>query len=572
MNPHGHSDQHARNDAELTPEPTAERTTERTAELNRLGWNPATTAIAAVSSAVPPGAWPAYGAGPTPHNAPRFPGRQGIGPISASPNFVAQGTQWDQPQPGQTNGSPEALLRPSGPNEAGARFAVPPNVVPLNAVPPYGAIPYAPQGAAPVQDNSPAHYGAEVHSNVPSEGAQVLRNLWSWVLAIVIMMFDLVAVTFLVGEDTENDALMLWAFGGLAATIVIAIMVYHRRTKTAVAFKVSAALTFVFPLSPLGPLVILYHLVRKATVKHSILATCVAALSVTLFCLRDAALPLGLGLFDLASDETVEVDAMGIGQYLVLGILLLVVPVLLGIVQRFRGRVEVLSKESRDLHVEAGDLKVELTRSQEREVIAREIHDTVAHHITRVAMQANLGEMRSQDPEAAKLFQGIRETSQGSMEEMRALISSLRDSASEGYVGATPIDLNAVRDLVNTMRKEGVNINADISIDELFSTSSVAASATYRIVREGLTNAVKYSKDTPVLLSLSALQGVGIFVEITNTADATKQMNSSNMGTGSGLLGMSERATQLGGYLHSSDTEGVWRLRSFLPATDRKSE
>jgi signal transduction histidine kinase len=216
---------------------------------------------------------------------------------------------------------------------------------------------------------------------------------------------------------------------------------------------------------------------------------------------------------------------------------------------------------------EAGEL-LEAERSRyadeavryERVHLARELHDTVAHWLTAVVIQARAGQVRSQTQHesVAATFADIA-TAAGRAEEEISRAATLL-----GRDGTSPDSLLELADhLVDAVRVTGTEVTFRRSGDRVPSPA-VAADA-LRILSEGLTNAMKHAPGAPVSVTLEVTAS-GLNVEVSNGPASSAPLELDGYG-GAGLLGMTERAQAHGGQLSAGPVPGGgWRVTASLPA------
>lgn len=156
------------------------------------------------------------------------------------------------------------------------------------------------------------------------------------------------------------------------------------------------------------------------------------------------------------------------------------------------------------------------------------------------------------------------------MQGLRSVVTSLRDSQSEGYIGVAPTDLSQIHGLVANAKAGGAVINASIEVDEMHYVSPEVAAAAFRIVQESITNALKYAADSAIYVSVVGFPGAGLHIEVVNEINQSAGSAADLLGTGHGIDGMTERAVSLGGTLTARLVDGVWRTRAFLPEVKRK--
>ena len=238
-------------------------------------------------------------------------------------------------------------------------------------------------------------------------------------------------------------------------------------------------------------------------------------------------------------------------------LLFVVVPLVLGItVHRRQQEVAVLQLETEALTREA-DAAVDV----ERRRIARELHDVVSHAVTLIAVQAEAGQaVIDHDPEAARRsLTAIGAVSREALAELDRLLALRRDEESGDQPESGMARLPA---LVEGARAAGLTV----AVDEEGVRRPLPPAAdhcAYRVVQEGLTNALRHASGAKVSV-LIRYDDAGIRLQIDSTG---KRHSSAYGGTGRGLVGLRERVLGLGGTLEADPTPaGDFGLRASLPA------
>ncbi|WP_192764494.1 sensor histidine kinase [Actinomadura algeriensis] len=246
----------------------------------------------------------------------------------------------------------------------------------------------------------------------------------------------------------------------------------------------------------------------------------------------------------------------------VLGYLLILATGLL--VRSRRQLVESLRARAREAE-EGQRLRIEEARHLERERIAREMHDVLAHRISLLAVHAGALEFRPDTPEEHREAVGIiRRSAYEAMEDLRDVIGVLRSPGSGDDPERPQPTLADVPALVREARAAGGLIELDDRVPAPAAVPDRVGRHAYRIVQEGLTNARKHAPDEPVRVVLEASKaGRELTIEIENAT--TPGRVPALPGGGAGLLGLGERVTLLGGTLVHGAAGGRFRLRARLP-------
>jgi signal transduction histidine kinase len=259
----------------------------------------------------------------------------------------------------------------------------------------------------------------------------------------------------------------------------------------------------------------------------------------------------------------------GLGGMLVYGqppataILTAAVPVLAGVVVRTRrGNTERLAVQERRHEGERALL-------EERQRIARELHDVVAHHMSVIAIQAEAGPYKVQDPpkELVESFGEIRASALSGLKELRRVLGVLRSDAP----GTAPQPgLDDLEGLLESARSAGLTVTAGVSGTARPLPAGVDLSA-YRIIQEALSNAMRHAPGAAVQVKLY-YGDAALVVEVRNdhcppgTHVPADQDGVPGDGGGHGIIGMRERATMLGGHLQAGPTEkGEFLVTAALP-------
>ena len=217
-------------------------------------------------------------------------------------------------------------------------------------------------------------------------------------------------------------------------------------------------------------------------------------------------------------------------------------------------------------------LRVEQARQAERARMAREMHDVLAHRISLLSMHAGALEFRpdAEPDEIAHAAGVIRENAHLALQDLREVIGVLRDG-SDGAGARPQPTLADVPALLAESRVAGLQVRADVRVDELTGVPTATGRNAYRIVQEGLTNARKHATGAPVDLLVEGAPGAGLTVEVSNrpgpgTAPGTQRQGDSIPGSGTGLIGLAERVALASGRLEHGFTDaGDFRLHAWLP-------
>jgi signal transduction histidine kinase len=201
---------------------------------------------------------------------------------------------------------------------------------------------------------------------------------------------------------------------------------------------------------------------------------------------------------------------------------------------------------------------------QERTRIARDMHDVVAHSLAVVIAQADGARFaaRSRPDAAVEALGTIAGVARGALGDVRLLLGELRHRE-----GASPQpELDDLDDLVEQVRSAGLDVRRT-DRGERVPLGAGHQIAVYRIVQEGLTNALRHGDTSqPVELALD-WDGHGVAVRVENAVPADAAANEAGAGPRHGIPGMRERAELAGGAFAAEATEdGRFRVTARIPA------
>lgn len=240
-------------------------------------------------------------------------------------------------------------------------------------------------------------------------------------------------------------------------------------------------------------------------------------------------------------------------QALIFGSGLMLLPALIGLIRRTRDEARRRTRE------------LELRRSafEERLRIARDVHDVVGHSLSVINMQAGVAlHLLDRRPEQAETsLQAIKATSNNALDELRSTLAVFR---TEDYAGdRSPVaGLDRLAELIGAFEAGGRRVEV-IGADDLAARSAATDLAGYRIIQEALTNVARHSSDADSRVELRS-EHDQLHIKISNGGPRVRLPIEHD---GTGITGMSERASSVGGSLHAGPRpEGGFLVEAWLPA------
>ncbi|MGI5488590.1 sensor histidine kinase [Microtetraspora malaysiensis] len=198
-------------------------------------------------------------------------------------------------------------------------------------------------------------------------------------------------------------------------------------------------------------------------------------------------------------------------------------------------------------------LIAEQERLRERLRIAHDMHDSLGHLLSLVSVQAAALEVGPLPPDQQRAVGGLADTARAAAAELHEVVNALRNNDAPG--------LDDIGGLVARSRAAGAAVTIETSGETVPLTDPKASHAAYRVVQEGLTNAVKHASGAPITVSVD-WQPDALLISVANPMPRRPP---SSAGGGSGLHGLTERVAAGGGLLHVHPGPREFRLVAMLP-------
>lgn len=359
---------------------------------------------------------------------------------------------------------------------------------------------------------------------------RVPPRAWDLMLAVLVAMALMLIIATAPGGVKPADPLAYAFAAGLGA-----LMLLRRRLPRTV-LVLSALGTFAYytlDYPPIGVAIPLFAALFSAA-EAGLLAwpitTAVVVYAVsTFFRLRDGDETVGTLLgYESVSNLALFAASIAIGSTL-------------------RARRIATGQRARIAELTAAQVTREATAraESERARISRELHDSVGHTLSVIALHAGVAsEQIGRDDRAASMaIHRIRVASRGSLAELRAMVRVLQGA--DESERAPVLSLKSVDDLLDAARATGLQIDADLVIDE--DLAPMIEAAGYRVIQEAITNVIRHAGATTAHVTGSVEKGV-LLLQVRDNGRG----HVGDQVTGTGLAGMTERVRLLGGTLTTS--------------------
>jgi signal transduction histidine kinase len=254
---------------------------------------------------------------------------------------------------------------------------------------------------------------------------------------------------------------------------------------------------------------------------------------------------IGLG-FMLASAAFATVGDFNGFTEAIVGVMVLLFPGAVGVTVR----TLVVSRER----------TLEEIKLREREQLARDLHDSVAHHVSAVILRAQAGRyLAKTDPDAAvDALAVIEDEASRALAQMRLIVGVLR-KGEDADLAPTP----GVADIEQLARAFDGPPRIEVDLEgDLHDLAPSVDAAIFRIAQESITNATRHARDATCI----TVRVVGDDASVRLTVEDDGMSGSGSGSAGYGLAGMSERAALLGGTLEAGPgPDRGWTVAAVVP-------
>jgi signal transduction histidine kinase len=366
--------------------------------------------------------------------------------------------------------------------------------------------------------------------NEPRPPSTPRRMWWDW--ALVAALVPVAVFEGLVRPDLPWRAVSVVVTAGLVPTLL------WRRTHPLLMALIVFAVTSLAPLFTGGApvenytlafvLILVYSLFRWGSGREGVIGAAIMLITVFL------SLAIGrTGVADLVAAFAVMSSTLT-----------------LGVAFRYRARARLR--------------ELDQVKLLEREQLARDLHDTVAHHVSAMAIraQAGLAASATQPDAATDALRVIEAEASRTLAEMRSMVHLLRrNEPAERTPG------KHIADLADLAGRARVGPSVDVEIrGDLDDVPPSVGAAIYRIAQESVTNARRHARHATRIEVSVATDDTSVRLRVSDDGDSSAGRPIATAGYG--LIGMIERAGLLGGTCEAGPNPGRgWTVTAVLPRT-----
>ncbi|GAA4521136.1 histidine kinase [Brachybacterium paraconglomeratum] len=202
-------------------------------------------------------------------------------------------------------------------------------------------------------------------------------------------------------------------------------------------------------------------------------------------------------------------------------------------------------------------------RAEERAALARDMHDSISHHLATIAMHAGAMTYREDlSPDALRRSAGtVRDAAQQANRELRTVLTGLRSTEGDQPLATAP----TLEGIVDRCREEGreVELNWEgLTAEDLLARDRSTVVALARILGEVTVNAAKHAPGAPLQVTLLC-EDQRVVLQARNPLPAAPITAAAS--TGHGLLGVQERARLLGGDARYGAHDELFEVEAWMP-------
>jgi signal transduction histidine kinase len=445
------------------------------------------------------------------------------------------------------------------------------------------------------------------HSGLQSKDSEIVDVETKWWCTILMVVFaDLMCITetsFMFNGIVRTGGIKtIWAILSLLLAFGVGLIFLGRSKYPEYVFAITCLLVLIFPFdSIISTMALSSLLARRSGRRRSITAIATAGVIAVFAQIRDTLQPLDNSLWavlfakprtDTAHDPIVlgsSITTMRITAAIaaLAGVL---IATLIGFHIRSRANLKAEILKADAAQSQANNLQTSLNNQQLSDAIAAEAHDTLAHTLSLIALNANAlaiqttklakltrtehyaadDTLRSLIDQTIQESEQIRSQAAQAVDEAHTVIDMLRDPQAAVTAltasSETSLSRSTLESLLTSSTDNGAHLSTWIDINQLSELNESIGKVAYRAIQEGLTNARKHAPGALVSVEVTARPEKGIHVHLINAVPANRPNIPQSDHRGAGLIGLAERVHMAGGSCsYGLDQRGQFNLEVSLP-------
>ena len=419
-----------------------------------------------------------------------------------------------------------------------------------------------------------------VITNPSTAEVPVRTRIWCTVPMVVCASFACLAqVSFASQQYAQDSAPYLWMIACVLVAIPSGLILLARNSYPQAVFWTACLLVVALPYDSLIALMALTSLLARRQGTKVTLRSVLAAATTTIWSqVRDALRPAEASIWHAIFSKPYTGVRYGntmvmlvdertiIASAVVVALIAVAIATLAGLHIRSRALARVAEAKAQSANEQVSRLRTTLDNQQLADAIAAEAHDTLAHSLSLLALNAS-----ALQAESRKLKAEAEQLGNGALDEAHSVIDMLRHPEDARLqLAANDAEASLTRDsllqLIGDARAANMRIDTWIDVQQLGQLDESIGVIAYHVVQEGLTNVRRHAPGAPVSLQVDANPPQGVHVHVSNPTMPQSPSHMADTRKGAGLPGLAKRIQQAGGTCqYGFDQHNVFHLDVRLP-------
>jgi signal transduction histidine kinase len=403
-----------------------------------------------------------------------------------------------------------------------------------------------------------------VITNPSTAEVPVRTRIWCTVPMVVCASFACLAqVSFASQQYAQDSAPYLWMIACVLVAIPSGLILLARNSYPQAVFWTACLLVVALPYDSLIALMALTSLLARRQGTKVTLRSVLAAATTTIWSqVRDALHPAEASIWHAIFSKPYTGVRYGntmvmlvdertiIASAVVVALIAVAIATLAGLHIRSRALARVAEAKAQSANEQVSRLRTTLDNQQLADAIAAEAHDTLAHSLSLLALNAS-----ALQAESRKLKAEAEQLGNANVAGMAGKIA-----------GTTSLTRDSLLQLIGDARAANMRIDTWIDVQQLGQLDESIGVIAYHVVQEGLTNVRRHAPGAPVSLQVDANPPQGVHVHVSNPTMPQSPSHMADTRKGAGLPGLAKRIQQAGGTCqYGFDQHNVFHLDVRLP-------